>query len=218
MSKYFWKFVRNGNQSRKYISLIIDVPISLTDKDRRVWRVSYTGLQMLMILLHDVEVLNEELNETGGIQKQAFVDAVGEAGYLPSTSYKPLRYSNYLVLGQEQLGRHKGSPLDYGYYENDKDIIEIDVRSFFPVRWLYEEGEAKFPEKDNLKPYREYDEFEKGVIYFDFMPLHRHMSVIVDYMKKYNEHITEEFLDKILGWTQSRDILADFKTMTEVNK
>lgn len=214
MSKYFWKFVRNGNQSRKYISLIIDSPIEYCPNvSERLWKMSYSGLEMLMILLHDVELLNEELNETGGIQKEAFVRAVGELGYLPSKSYKALRSKYGLVLGADTLGRHKRGLLDYGYYKNEKDIIPIDVSCFYPVRWLMENSEIKTPEYDNLKVYRKHKEFEKDKIYFDFMPLHKHMVVIVDYMLEYDKVRTETFLSEVLNWTKMEDVIGNLREM-----
>lgn len=91
---FFWKFTRSGKWSNSYVSLIVDVCPSAYDMSHNQWTTSFEELGMVMLLLHDVEMLNQP---TLGATKPAFKRVVESLGYEPTLNYIPQRHALSLV-------------------------------------------------------------------------------------------------------------------------
>ena len=83
---FFWKFSRDGAQSRTYVSFIFDVPSSQLNEDATIWHATFNQLKMVLTLLQDVELLNKS-----NLEKKAFIDAVKDCGYTPPATAEQLR-------------------------------------------------------------------------------------------------------------------------------
>ena len=162
---FYWKFTRSGRISSSYISLIIDATPDAINKDRHIWHTSFEEIGMCLILLHDVEVNNVPAL---GPTKPAFRDVVRKIGYEPSTEYCETRMRMGLVKGQSIMGRHNGSQLDWGYYNNkttpiDVDVTDLQVAAFIDAKSgkLWNDGE------DKLSCFRDDPNFVPTGIYYD---------------------------------------------------
>ena len=85
---FFWKFTRSGRFSSSYVSLIIDADPGAVNKVAHTWQTSFEELEMVVLLLHDVEVLNQP---NLGPTTQAFKVVVQSLGYEPTLEYKQQR-------------------------------------------------------------------------------------------------------------------------------
>lgn len=117
---FFWKFTRSGRLSHSYVSLIIDADPTYVNKGANTWQTSFEELSMVMLLLHDVEVLNQPFL---GTTKPAFKTVVQSLGYEPTLEYRQQRRQCGLVCGQSVMGRHSGGGLDWGRFDSQDTEI-----------------------------------------------------------------------------------------------
>jgi hypothetical protein len=208
-TSFFWKFTRDGDYSKTYVAFIMDVhDFNILNQNGKIfWITSFNCLANILILLQDVEIYNEKLGEKrAGLEKNTYVSAVNDCGFSPPKKHIELRHITSLVLGTAIMGKHKGFPLDWGFYEdNCEDLIKIDVTDFTPVRHVGAKTgiHPKSNNKDLLLCYRNNVFFNNKGWYWDLMPRHIHMKRIVDNMNNISEKKTSEFLDKILGWKKN---------------
>jgi hypothetical protein len=204
-TSFFWKFSRDGDYSSTYLSFIIDVPYSkLIKKDTKlIWVTNFQGLSKLLILLQDIELLNQIMKQrSAGLLKPAFVKVIKQCSYNPSNEYNERRVKENLVCGKAIMGKHNGLPIDWGFYngESDKEIIELDVTSFRPIRNV--SGKMGISSQSLgrglLSCYREHEAFEINSSYWDLMPMHAHIPLIFNAMKSCNEEKTIQFVENVL--------------------
>lgn len=209
-STFFWKFSRDGFRSQTYTSLIIDVHDKNIheekDQNRFVWHTSFETLAMMLLLLQDVELLNELNGErNAGLAKEKYSLAVKSCGYVPSSDYQQNRRSKGLVGGQAVMGRHTGTPQDWGYYEDElaaNNQIMLDVTDFEPTLRV----DAKIGihhrtgGRDLLSCYRKHPKFVDFGYYWDLMPLHKNVLTIFEAMKNLDRTKAEDFVQNVLLW------------------
>ena len=66
---FFWKFSRDGDFSKTYVSFILDVHDSNIEKIGKdlFWKVSFNSLFMTLLLLQDIEIFKYYLTKCIGI-------------------------------------------------------------------------------------------------------------------------------------------------------
>lgn len=196
----YWKFTRSGRLSRSYVSLIIDVTPESINLKSRIWHASFEEIGMSLILLHDVEVKN---NPSLGPTKPAFRDVVRRIGYEPSCKYQESRIKMGLVKGQSVMGRHNGCRLDWGYYNNEKTPIDVDVTDFQVAAFINAESGRLWEDgEDKLSCYRNDASFVSTGIYYDLMPKHNVMIPLAKYLLDNNAARADHFFTNILSWAK----------------
>jgi len=197
---FFWKFTRSGKFSASYVSLIIDVDPDSIDRNRNVWKSSFEELGMVMLLLHDVEVLNQpELGAT----KPAFRVVVQSLGYEPTLEYEQQRERMGLVVGKSVMGRHDGVSLDWGRYDSNRTPVELSLDRLQVAAYVRASDGKLYGNEDKLSCYRTHCRFVSKGEYYDLMPKHVVMKPIIETMRCCDERRTELFVVKWLKWTRS---------------
>ena len=195
----FWKFTYSGKYSTKYISLILDFHETYLDGDDLL--LSFSECQDILILMHDVEVLNSTQNNSAGILKDAFVSPVKELGWTTTDQYTPLRYSRGLVYGKMNLGVHDGEKLEFGKISlaRDRDV-RLNTRNLRVSMMIDAKTGIIYGTEDKLKAYRSSVDFIPEGRYYDLMPVHECMKEIVRKMFMKDENATVQFLTEQLKW------------------
>ena len=208
-SNFFWKFSRDGDYSKTYVAFVIDVHDSNIKKEnyKLFWLASFNALCRVLMFLQDVEIFNEKIGQkSAGLQKKTYVWAVNNCGYNPPKKHIENRFNYNLVNGKSVMGKHKGFPLDWGYYEDNYPnfLIKMNVTDFEPVRHVnYETGvHQKSDGRDLLSCYRIHKNFQKVGWYWDLMPRHIHMKRIFEGMKLFSKEKGNDFVEKVLGWSK----------------
>jgi len=194
---FFWKFTRSGRISASYVSLIIDVDPPCFSRSTNSWITSFEELGMVMLLLHDVEVLNQP---TLGATKPAFKVVVQSLGYEPTLLYRQQRERMGLVLGRSVMGRHSGEGLDWGRYSSARTPIMLDVSQLEVAAYVRASDGRLYGNEDKLSCYRSHAEFCNQGEFYDLMPKHVVMKNIVIAMKQCDVERTERFVTTWLKW------------------
>lgn len=195
---FFWKYTRSGMYSTSYLSFIIDVlPTFINNLNGNLfWKTSFEELELFLTLLQDIEVLN---NPSLGITKQAYAQFVTQLGYTATNSYT-LQGSS-LYKGYATMGKHNGSPLPWGYIDIKTTPMQIDITglkvSAFPNAI---DGLISYHNDDKLLQYRNHPSFIISGLYWDYMPLHSCIIQLIQEMKKIENHRTNQFVKRALGW------------------
>lgn len=197
---FYWKFTRSGKFSRSYISLIVDATPDSINPERRIWHTSFEEIAMCLILLHDVEVNNVP---SLGLTKPAFRDVVRRIGYEPSSEYRETRIKMGLVKGQSVMGRHGGSVLDWGYYNDKTTPIDVDIADFQVSAFINAEGGKLWNDgEDKLSCFRHHPDFVAAGIYYDLMPKHNVMEPLANYLLRKDANRANRFFENFLIWTK----------------
>ena len=196
---FFWKFTRSGRLSSSYVSLIIDVDPTCVSKVTRKWQTSFEELAMVMILLHDVEVLNQP---SLGATKPAFKIVVQSLGYEPTLGYQQRRHQFGLVCGQSVMGRHGGAGLDWGRFALQHTPLTLDITDFQVACFINASDGRLFGNEDKLSCYRRHPDFIDDGEFYDLMPKHIVMNPIMTAMKKVDADCADRFARDCLGWTR----------------
>ncbi len=194
---FFWKFTRSGKYSHSYVSLIIDVDPICVNEDSKIWETSFEELGMVMLLLHDVEVLNQpELGAT----KPAFKDVVQSLGYKPTLKYRQLRHKLGLVCGQCIMGRHSGVGLDWGRFSMTETPIKLAIQGLQVACYINASDGRLYGSEDKLLCYRQHQDFSKSGMYYDLMPKHTVMNPIMRALLEEDFERADKFAQKWLKW------------------
>lgn len=194
---FFWKFTRSGRISSSYVSLIVDVDPTHIDRAAGKWNTSFEELGMIMLLLHDVEVLNQPQL---GATKPAFRVVVQSLGYEPTLQYRQQRDRLGLVLGQSVMGRHNGVGLDWGRYTSTHTPMAISTDGLEVATYIQASNGRLYGNEDKLSCYRRHPDFCDHGEFYDLMPKHVVMRNIVLAMKQCDAERTERFVTKWLKW------------------
>lgn len=197
---FFWKFTRSGKFSSRYISLIIDFHESQTDA--KYLLTNFEECKDILLLIHDVETLNGENNNSAGLEKKPFQQQVELLGYSASSIYQQQRYNCNLVLGQMTLGTHDGIPLDYGISNKSGDVIYLNKNNLKISMRINAQTGLIYGNEDKLKAYRNNPLFINEGYYFDLMPMHSCIVEIVNKMLDFNRSATIDYLKNILKWRE----------------
>ena len=195
----FWKFTYSGKYSKTYISLILDFHETYLDGDDLL--LPFSVCQDILVLMHDVEVLNSTRNNSAGILKEAFTRPVRELGWTTTDQYVPLRDSRSLVYGKMTLGVHDGEELDFGKFSSTHDdVIRLDTNNLRVSMMIDAKTGIIYGIEDKLKAYRSSIDFIPDGKYYDLMPVHECMKEIVQKMLMKYESATAKFLTEELKW------------------
>ena len=200
MSSFYWKFTRSGRYSTKYISLIIDIHSSemIRDGAHVFWNTNMKCLEMILLLMMDVEKHN---NPTEWHEKLEYKKQIERCNYTPGNYNQPLRQQFELVFGSAVMGRHSGSPLDFGYYKHDGDEFPVDLTNMqFSTYVDGKTGNIGYGRDDKLSCFRVLPEFKTDGIYFDLMPQHNVIPRIFEAMRAKNKKETITFVEEVLHW------------------
>jgi hypothetical protein len=189
------------------VAFVIDVHDSNIQKEgnKLFWLASFNSLARVLMLLQDVEIYNEKIGQkSAGLQKKTYISAINKCSYTPPTKHIENRFNYNLVFGKSVMGKHKGFPLDWGYYEDNYPslLIKIDVTDFEPVRHVNAVNgvHPKSDGRDLLLCYRKDSHFLIGGWYWDLMPRHIHMKRILEGMKAFSDEKAKDFVEKVLAW------------------
>ena len=151
---FFWKWTRSGKESKKYVSLIIDFHSTQIRETNLI--TNFEECKDILYLIHDVEVYNAKYNKSAGLEKESFQKQVQLLGYKATSNYIEKRNRLGLVSGQMVLGRHEGTPLDYGYSNKTGETIILDTNKLkWALKINVENGKAGkgYGSEDKLKAY-----------------------------------------------------------------
>lgn len=204
-SSFFWKFSRDGDYSKTYISFILDVPqtnIILQDNSK-FFQTTFDSLSNLLLLLQDVELFNKKQGQkSAGLNKVSYKTEINKCGYMPNSDWLEKRNSMNLVGGTASMGKHKGAPIDWGFFNNENEPIILDITNYSPIRNV--EGKKglckETQDRDLLSCFRPHPQFDNSLTYWDFMPMHKHIPKIFNAMKSHNSSKADKFVQEILGW------------------
>jgi hypothetical protein len=195
---YYWKYTRNGRYNPNYISFVVDVlPRNITINNGKIfWLTSFEELCDFLVLLQDVEVIN---NPDVGITKPAYSSHVKSLGYTPQSTYKISGSS--LPLGVSINGPNPGSPLPWGYIDNPTTPITIDVTGM-KIQGFVNASNGLMPpfRDDKLSPYRNHTLFVASGKYWDLMPLHSCIILIVGALMQCDRQRTISLIHSVLIW------------------
>ena len=197
---FFWKFTRSGWQSASYVSLILDFHDSQISNGYLL--TNFDECKDMMYLIQDVEVYNQVNNQTAGLLKPAYSSQVRILGYTPTNKYLQMRQNLNLVLGQDVLGTHSGTPLDYGKsdkisnYQIKLNLSNLRYSCNIPAKTGLRNGFAE----DKLRAFRKFRGFINEGTYYDLMPAHSCIIEIVNEMLKCDQTATINFLKNDLKW------------------
>lgn len=195
---FFWKFTRSGRFSNSYVSLIIDADPTCVNKFTRQWQTSFEELGMVMLLLHDVEVLNQP---DLGATKPAFKVIVQALGYEPTLEYQQQRQRFNLVCGQSVMGRHGGSGLDWGRFSSRRTPMFLDISELQVACFIQASTGRLYGYEDKLSCYRHHPDFINTGEFYDLMPKHMVMKPIMTGMMKVDRVRADKFARNFLKWT-----------------
>lgn len=195
---FFWKFTRSGRYSNSYVSLIIDADPTCVSKVTHLWQTSFEELGMIMLLLHDVEVLNQPAL---GATKPAFRVVVQSLGYEPTLEYRQQRQRFNLVCGQSVMGRHDGVGLDWGRFSSQRTPIVLDISSLQVACFIQASTGRLYGYEDKLSCYRQHPDFVNRGEFYDLMPKHLVMKPIMTEMRKIDRVRADKFARNFLKWT-----------------
>ena len=195
---FFWKFTRSGRFSSSYVSLIIDADPTCVNKITRQWQTSFEELEMVMLLLHDVEVLNQP---GLGTTKPAFREVVQSLGYEPTLAYRQQRQEFNLVCGQSVMGRHGGAGLDWGRFSSWCTPIFLDLSELQVACFIQASTGRLYGPEDKLSCYRQHPEFINTGEFYDLMPKYMVMKPIMTGMMKIDRNRADKFARTFLKWT-----------------
>ena len=201
---FFWKFTRSGKFSPSYVSLVLDANSQFVDKDKMLWKTSVEELEMVMVLLHDVEVHNQPQL---GATKPAFKVVVEAIGYEPTRNYMPLRDALGLVAGQSVMGRHGGGDLDWGYYSNMNTPLNLDISTLQVRGFIDAKTGILFGTEDKLSCFRGHNCFRNEGFYYDLMPKHDVMIPIMKVISDVNSARANQFAIDSLKWVKHSAVL-----------
>ena len=194
---FFWKFTRSGRYSSSYVSLIIDVDPVCVSRPAKIWQTSFEELCMVMILLHDVEVLNQP---TMGATKPAFKVVVQSLGYQPTLLYEQHRHHLGIVCGQSVMGRHDGNGLDWGRYASNRTPMILGIDRLQVACFIQACNGRLYGNEDKLSCYRGHQDFINSGEFYDLMPKHVVMNPIMTAMKNVDAARTDKFARGWLKW------------------
>ena len=195
---FFWKFTRSGRYSNSYVSLIIDADPTCVDKTTNTWHTSFEELEMVMLLLHDVEVLNQPVL---GATKPAFKVVVQSLGYEPTLEYRQQRQLFGLVCGQSVMGRHDGVGLDWGRFVSHNIAIDLDVSKLQVACFIQAATGRLYGYEDKLSCYRQHPDFINTGEFYDLMPKHFVMNPIMHSLMTIDRIRADKFARDCLKWT-----------------
>lgn len=205
-TSFYWKFSRDGDYNETYLSFIIDVPqtnISL-ENNFIYFQTTFNSLSMILLLLQEVEIFNNKQGQrNAGLNKKSFLKQVNMCGYNPDFMATEKRNNMNLVEGTAVMGKHKGFPIDWGFYNDTDELIKLNITRFNPVRNVKGENGLcnEVQDRDLLACFRLHSSFNASSNYWDFMPRHIHMSTIFNAMKSHNTIKADEFVKGTLGWS-----------------
>ncbi|MFC1514482.1 hypothetical protein ACFL5X_01100 [Candidatus Omnitrophota bacterium] len=206
MASFFWKFTRSGHTSRDYASLIIDIhssTLTITPEGRKAWTTNQSVLSSILLLLQDVELVNKAIGQRGGLDKPAYVRAINKCRYTTNLSYTEQRGIKNLIRGKAIMGRHGGTPLDWGFCDDPSQAnIPLDLSTFNPVIEIDAATgtHSRYKGEDLLLCYRKHPKFQTTGYYWDFMPKHDHIVDIFTTIKNVNSSEAERFVEQVLLW------------------
>lgn len=194
---FFWKFTRSGRFSNSYVSLIIDADPTCVNRAANTWQTSFEELGMVMLLLHDVEVLNQPAL---GATKPAFKVVVQSLGYEPTLKYQQQRGQFGLVCGQSVMGRHGGLGLDWGRFASQRTPMTFDTTGLQVACYINASDGRLYGNEDKLSCYRGHQDFISKGEFYDLMPKHVVMNPIMTALKKVDEARADKFARNWLKW------------------
>lgn len=203
---FYWKFTRSGKLSKDYISLIVDATPDSINPEHRIWHTSFEEIEMCLILLHDVETMNKS---SIALIKAPFRDFVSEIGYEPSSAYSEMRSTMGLVKGQCAMGRHNGSPLDWGYYGCRDTPIDLNITGLRLAGFVNAiDGKLSgktwaWDTEDKLSCFRDHPNFIPTGMYYDLMPEHNVIVPLAKHLLETDAIRANEFFTSVLKWTKS---------------
>lgn len=195
---FYWKYTRSGMYSTTYLSFIIDVLPTYVNRvgGSLFWETSFEELESFLILLQDIEAIN---NPVANITKPNYANFVTQLGYTATNTYT-VQGSNFYI-GTAIMGKHTGRPLPWGYVDIKTTPITLDVTgikcSAFPNA---SNGLIPNHTDDKLLTFRNHTSFVNTGSYWDYMPLHSCIVMIINEMKKVNANRTDLFVKNILKW------------------
>ena len=194
---FFWKFTRSGRLSHSYVSLIIDADPTYVNKGANTWQTSFEELSMVMLLLHDVEVLNQPFL---GTTKPAFKTVVQSLGYEPTLEYRQQRRQCGLVCGQSVMGRHSGGGLDWGRFDSQDTPISLTTAGLQVACYIKASDGRLYGNEDKLSCYRQHPDFIGDGEFYDLMPKHIVMNPIMNALKSVDAARADKFARDCLKW------------------
>ena len=153
---------------------------------------------MVMLLLHDVEVLNQPVL---GTTKPAFKVVVQSLGYEPTLKYCQQRQQFHLVCGQSVMGRHGGAGLDWGRYSSQRTPMAFDVSGLQVACFILGSTGRLYGDEDKLACYRSHPDFINTGEFYDLMPKHIVMAPIMTALMKIDRSRADKFARSWLKWT-----------------
>ena len=195
---FFWKFTRSGRFSSSYVSLIIDADPGAVNKVAHTWQTSFEELEMVVLLLHDVEVLNQP---NLGPTTQAFKVVVQSLGYEPTLEYKQQRQQLGLVCGQSVMGTHFGAGLDWGRFSSLQTPLTIDIAELQVAYFIRASDGRLYGNEDRLSCYRQHPDFTSCGEFYDLMPKHQVMNPIMTELMGVDRARADRFARDCLKWT-----------------
>jgi hypothetical protein len=199
--KIYWKFTRSGKVSKNYISLIFDIHEDnyLLGLNQGIMNFNFSSLEMILLLIQEVELIN---NPFDWFRKYTLVMEVNKCGYRPTNNYKEQRHEYGLVIDSSVMGRHTGSPLDYGLINFDELLnIQIDVSKLkFSAAIDAKTGYIGYGNDDKLECFRDLVDFKNEGEYYDLMPVHSVIPIVYSAMFNYDAARTINFVENVLKW------------------
>lgn len=194
---FFWKFTRSGRFSNSYVSLIIDADPTCVNRAANIWQTSFEELGMVMLLLHDVEVLNQPAL---GATKPAFRVVVQSLGYEPTLEYRQQRVRLGLVCGQSVMGRHGGVGLDWGRFASHRTPVSLDTSGLQVACYISASDGRLYGDEDKLSCYRQHPDFISKGVFYDLMPKHAVMNPIMTALRMSDAARADKFAREWLKW------------------